>query len=77
MTDQQVGVLLLLVGVVGIVVLVLYIRAIVNAANSDRWGWVILMLVIWPVFIFYRRRPRAEDYRREFSADRREPTIRE
>ena len=73
--DPQITVIVLVGFIVLVVGFILYIRALVNAANSDRWGWVILMLVVWPLFIFYRSKPREEDYRREPRADRREPTM--
>jgi hypothetical protein len=74
MNDAEIAIIAIVGLVVIIVGLVLYIRALVNAANSDRWGWVILMLVLWPMFLFYRSRPRED--RRPFSAEpRREPTM--
>ena len=74
MTDAEIGVLVLLGFIVFIVGFVLYVKALVNAANSDRWGWVILMLVVWPLFIFYRSKPKED---RRFSVERREPSMRE
>jgi len=30
-----------------------YIEALVNAASHGKWAWFSLMLLFWPLFIFY------------------------
>jgi len=30
-----------------------YIKALVNAAGRGKWAWFSLMLLFWPLFIFY------------------------
>jgi hypothetical protein len=32
---------------------VAYIKALVNAARTEKWVWFVLMLLFWPLFIFY------------------------
>ena len=70
--DTGIAILIFLGFIVFVIGLIMYIKALVSAANHNQWGWVILILFLWPMFIFYRK-PREE--RREFSEERREPTI--
>lgn len=37
----------------GIYGFVAYIKALVNAARTEKWVWFVLMLMFWPLFIFY------------------------
>ncbi len=46
-------VLVLIIFIVVIVGFVAYIIALVNAAKHRKWVWFVLMLLFWPVFIFY------------------------
>ncbi len=32
---------------------ILYLIALADAAKREKWNWFILLLVIWPLFIYY------------------------
>jgi len=42
--------LILILGIIGFVA---YVKALVNAAKTEKWVWFVLMLLMWPIFIFY------------------------
>ena len=33
-----------------------YIKALIDAAKNDKLGWLILMIFMWPMFIFYTKK---------------------
>jgi len=32
---------------------VAYIKALIDAAKTEKWGWFVLMLLMWPIFFIY------------------------
>jgi Na+-driven multidrug efflux pump len=46
-------IILLLIFMVFIFGFIAYIKSLVNAAKNNKWVWFVLMLLIWPIFIFY------------------------
>jgi Na+-driven multidrug efflux pump len=32
---------------------VLYIKSLIDAAQSEKWVWFILLLLMWPMFLLY------------------------
>jgi hypothetical protein len=32
---------------------VMYIKVLVDAAKTEKWGWFVLMLLMWPIFFIY------------------------
>jgi len=46
--------IIILLGLIVIVIgFIAYVKALVNAAKTEKWLWFVLMLLMWPIFFFY------------------------
>ncbi len=43
-------VLILIVALIGFIA---YVKTMTNAAKTKKWTWFVLMLLMWPLFVFY------------------------
>ena len=48
---EEIIILLALIGI--LIGFVAYVKALVNAAKTAKWVWFVLMLLMWPIFVFY------------------------
>jgi Na+-driven multidrug efflux pump len=32
---------------------VMYVKSLMHAAKTEKWGWFVMMLLMWPLFFVY------------------------